>query len=98
MLFCFVFLHFHQVSDACTCTITKIKLTNKKGVIKRRKAKHIRENREEMNIWRVWVWGGGVREWRKIGSHNRERQRERQLKRRGKIDLTLVHMQSVEDP
>lgn len=51
-----------------------------------------------MNIWRVWVWGGGVREWRKIGSHNRERQRERQLKRRGKIDLTLVHMQSVEDP
>lgn len=26
----FFFKHIHRVSDACTCTITKIKLTNKR--------------------------------------------------------------------
>ncbi len=45
-----------------------------------------------MKLLRVRGW-----ERRKIGSHNRERQRETAIEER-KIDLTLVHMQSVEDP
>lgn len=41
----FFFKHIHRVSDACTCTITKIKLTNKKeGEEKGEKAKHNRGN------------------------------------------------------
>lgn len=72
-LFFFFFKHIHRVSDACTCTITKIKLTNKRRGEKGGKQNTLGEPRgHETFKDRGW-------ERRKIGSHNRERQRERQL-------------------
>lgn len=51
------FKHIHRVSDACTCTITKIKLTNKRREEKGGTQKHMggRENREEMKLLRTGV-------------------------------------------
>lgn len=44
----FNFKHIHRVSDACTCTITKIKLTNKRREEKGGTEKHMGQNGEEM--------------------------------------------------
>ena len=67
----FFFKHIHRVSDACTCTITKIKLTNKGREEKGEKQNTLGEPRGDETF--------KGQEWIKIGSHNRERQRERQL-------------------
>lgn len=71
--FSFFFKHIHRVSDACTCTITEIKLTNKRREEKGGKQNTLGEPRGDEPFE---VWG---RERRKSGSHNEERQRERQL-------------------
>lgn len=74
-LFSFLnFKHIHRVSDACTCTITKIKLTNKRREEKGGTQKHMGQNGEEMKRSKDRGW-----EWRERGSRNRGRQRERQL-------------------
>lgn len=49
----FFFKHIHWVSDACTCTITKIKLTNKKRGEKGGKRNTLGELRADGHFLRV---------------------------------------------